>query len=125
EPVVDADGNDLEKSKQVHAASLRAGAPERFNSLFHARDVVAQAVRGSIEFLNVAGGRDQRMLLGPVFGERAAGILDGLFTPAAEGSTGFRHAVGGNVAENTGEVLLHVPAQVARDLMNGRREFGI
>src|SRR5512147_197401 len=91
-----------------------------FNPLFEPRGVVAQPVNRVIEFLDVAGGCDQRPLLGPVLGERTAGVLEGLLAPALQRPPGFRHAVGGEVAEDAGEVLLHVPAQVARETVDRR-----
>jgi len=89
------------------------------------RDVVTQLVHRPVETLDLVCAGEQRLLLGPVLGEGAAGVLQCLPAPAPQAAPGLRHAVRGNVAEDAGKIFFDVPAQVARDAAHDGDELDI
>ena len=98
---------------------------EEIETLFEARDVVAQHIDVPCKLFQQRPRGNQRALFGPVRGSLLEQASCAVLLPAQQGIAGARDAVGQNVAEHAAQVFFDIPAEVARDVIQRGGEFGV
>ena len=79
----------------------------------------------SAERVELAAAREQLLFVGRVVGERADQALRRIHVPGGEGAAGLGNAVRRDVADHARQLLLDVPAQMAREQQHFGREPGV
>src|SRR5688500_18181276 len=98
---------------------------QMLEALFQAGGVIAQSIDVTIELADIAGARNERLFLGPVFGEAARDAVEALRAPLIQSPPRLYHAVCSDVTEDAREIFLDVPTQIARNVIQNRGKVGI
>src|SRR5712692_6366576 len=98
-------------------------ALQALDALSQASHVVAQRIDVAAELLHIGRPREARLLLGPVLHQVLRETHRGLALPGREDLALRHEAMGDDVAEKPGEILLDVPDEVAKQILHGAREI--
>src|SRR6266581_2677519 len=128
-----AEGKDAGRSGQFTRIALSdrnarrstfSVGPMALDALLQPRRIVAQSFHFAAEILDIGRAREQRLLLGPVFREVYREAQRRFALPGGESPAFGNQAMREHVADQSGEIFLDVPGEIAEQDLDRARKLG-